>query len=261
MKICVCMKQVPVRDAVLRINEQQSWIDAKLLSYEVNEPDAYALEEALKLKDSFGGEVVVCSLGPVRDQMVIKDALAKGADRAIHFEDDAFAALDAFNTAKVLAEEIKKENFDLVLTGLQSDDYGFAQVGVVLAEMLGIAHATIVMDIQLEQGAAAMKVKRELEGGYFQWVELPLPALLTIQSGCNQPRYSTLKGIMAAKKKEIRKVLLSTLGWSAEQIANKQVIQKVYFPVKSKQTEFIEGSPKEAAAKLVEKLRNDARVI
>src|SRR5713101_5907577 len=210
MKIAVCIKQVPTRDWQPRLNESRTWIREQDATYEMNEPDAYALEESLRLKEKHAGEVVVCSAGPARVSQVIREALARGADRAIHVEDDGLAQADAFVVAEALASAMRDEKFDLILTGLQSDDQGFAQTGVILAERLGLPHATIIMEVQVDQGAGApgvIKVKRELEGGWFQWVAMPLPAVLTIQSGINQLRYATLKGIMAAKKKETRSVV------------------------------------------------------
>lgn len=259
MRIIVCLKQVPKRDLALRLNETGTWIKEADLSWEINEPDAYALEEALRLKEQWGGEVLVCSLGPARVEQTIREALAKGADRALHLVDPAFEGLDAFQTARVLAEALRAEPFDLILTGLQSDDYGYAQTGVILAEFLGLPHATIVM--QIEVLGDRVRVKRELEAGWFQWVELPLPALLTIQSGINQPRYATLKGIMGAKKKEIRRVTLADLPLSADDLRNKQELLRVFFPTKAKRTEFLEGTPEEIAARLVEKLRYEAKVL
>jgi electron transfer flavoprotein beta subunit len=259
MKILVCLKQVPARDAVLRLNAASTWIQETDLGFEINEPDIYALEEALRLKEKYGGAVVVCSLGPARSQQAIKEALAKGADRALHLDDPAFEGLDAFGTARAMARAIQKENPDLVLTGLQSDDDGYAQTGVILAELLGLAHSTIIMEIQSD--GKTLKVKRELEGGWFQWIELPLPALLTIQSGINKPRYATLKGIMAAKTKPIQKLTLADLGMSREDLAPRQKLSKIYVPVKSAQTQFLEGTPKEIAARLADKLKNEARVI
>jgi electron transfer flavoprotein beta subunit len=206
------------------------------------------------LKEKHGGEVVVCSAGPSRVAQVIREALARGADRAIHVEDEGLASADAFVTGGALAAAMKGEQFDLVLTGLQSDDQGFAQVGVILAERLGLPHATIVMEVQVPS-SSTLKVKRELEGGWFQWVTMPLPAALTIQSGINQLRYATLKGIMAAKKKEIRKVT------PAASSAPKQKIASLYVPEKGKKTQIIGGSPAEAAKELVRKLREEARVI
>ncbi|MGH9731570.1 MAG: electron transfer flavoprotein subunit beta/FixA family protein, partial [Candidatus Acidiferrales bacterium] len=181
---------------------------------------------------------------------------AKGADRGVHIADDKAHTLDPLGAAKSLAAAIEREKPDLVLTGLQSDDQGFGQTGVLLAECLGLPHATIIMQIEAQGGG--LRVKRELEAGWFQWVELPLPAVLTIQSGINKPRYATLKGIMAAKKKEIAAVTRESLGVPAELT---QRVERIYVPHKAKKTEFITGTPKEIAAKLVEKLKHEARVL
>ena len=253
MKIAVCIKQVPTREWQPRVDDSKTWIREADASFEMNEPDAYALEEALRLKEKHGGEVVVCSAGPARVAQVIREALARGADRAIHVEDDGLASADAFATSAALGAAMKDEKFDLVLTGLQSDDQGFAQVGVILAERLGLPHATIIMEVQAE--GSQLRVKRELEGGWFQWVAMPLPAVLTIQSGINQLRYATLKGIMAAKKKEIRKAA------APAGLAGKQKIVALYLPEKGKKTQIIGGSPAEAAKELVRKLRDEARVL
>jgi electron transfer flavoprotein beta subunit len=253
MKIAVCIKQVVTREWQLRVNESSTWIRDVDASFELNEPDAYALEEALRLKEKHSGEVVVCSAGPARAAQVLREALARGADRAIHVESDALATADAVTVADALAAAIRDEQFDLVLTGLQSDDQGFGQVGVVLAEKLGMPHATIIMEVHASD--SGLRVKRELEGGWFQWVTLPLPALLTIQSGINQLRYATLKGIMAAKKKEIRKVTPPAVGEPAQKIL------RVYFPEKGKKTQMLAGAPAEAARELVKRLREEARVI
>ena len=194
MKIAVCIKQVPTREWQPRIDDTKRGVREQDASFEMNEPDAYALEEALRLREKHGGEVVVCTAGPARASQVLREALARGADRAIHVEDDRLASIatDSFVVAGALADAVRDEKFDLVLTGLQSDDQGAAQTGVILAERLGLPHATIVMDVQVQE--PGVRVKRELEGGWFQWVQMPLPALLTIQSGINQLRYATLKG-------------------------------------------------------------------
>jgi electron transfer flavoprotein beta subunit len=255
MKIAVCIKQVPTRDWQPRLNDTRTWIREQDANFEMNEPDAYALEEALRLREKQGGEVVVCSAGPPRVAQVLREALARGADRAIHVEDEGLGNADAFVIAGALAAAMKDEQFDLVLTGLQSDDQGFAQTGVILAERLNRSHATIIMDVQVN--GSQLRVKRELEGGWFQWVVMPLPAVLTIQSGINQLRYATLKGIMAAKKKEIRKAALPG-GTTA---AAKSRILALYPPEKAKKTHLISGSPAEAAKELVRRLRDDARVI
>jgi len=259
MKIAVCIKQVPTREWHPRLTDDRTWIREQDASFELNEPDAYALEEALRLRETHGGEVAACSAGPARVQQVIREALARGADRGIHVEGAALAAADAHVVAEALAHGMAGESFDLVLTGLQSDDQGHAQMGVILAERLGIPHSTIIMEAEVQPGAdgqgSRIRVKRELEGGWFQWVAMPLPALLTIQSGINQLRYATLKGIMAAKKKEIRTVAPpGTLQpW--------QRIVSLSLPVKGQKSHMIGGSPAEAAQELVAKLRDEARAL
>jgi electron transfer flavoprotein beta subunit len=257
MKIIVLMKQVANKDAILRINKEATWIEEGDLSHEVNESDGYALEEALRLKEKLGGEVVVCSMGPQRVKSVIKDALARGADRAIHVAGDNLAQLSPYAAASVLAEAIREEQADLVLTGLQSDDYGYAQTGVIMAELLGLPHATIV--IEVDATGEQLRVKRELESGWYQWYAMQKPALLTIQSGISQIRYATLKGIMAAKKKEIKEV---TPASDAAAAPSHQRIEKIYLPEKTKQTQFLgDGDAKAGAVALAEKLRTEARVI
>jgi len=256
MKILVCMKQVPQKDAPLKLNESGNWIREDV-SYEVNEPDAYALEEALRQKEKHGGEVVVLTAGPARAAQVLREGLAKGADRAIHLEDPGFVGLDAFNTAKAIAASVKDEQFDLIFTGLQSDDYGYAQTGVILSEILGWPHATIIMEIEKKNGG--IRVKRELEAGYFQFVDMPLPAVLTIQSGINKLRYATLIGIKQAKNKPVRKVTMDEV--KSALAANRQKIERLYVPQKTKKTEMLDGPPAEVAKKLVDKLKNEIRVL
>ena len=253
MKIAVCIKQVPTREWQPRLNDDKTWIREQDVSYEMNEPDAYALEESLRLREKHSGEVVVCSAGPTRVQQVIREALARGADRAIHVDDAALGGADAFAAAAALAPAMADEHFDLILTGLQSDDQGHAQFGPVLATRLGVPHSTIIMEVVVD--GSTLRVKRELEGGWFQHVAMPLPALLTIQSGINQLRYATLKGIMAAKKKDIKRVV------PTEAVQSRQKVLALYHPTKSKQTVMIGGSPAEAAKELVKRLREEARVL
>ena len=256
MNIAVCIKQVVTRDWPLRADDGATWVRDHDASFEMNEPDAYALEEALRLKERHGGEVAVCSAGPPRVGQVIREALARGADRAIHVDSAELAAADAGVVAGALAAAIRSESFDLVLTGLQSDDQGFGQTGVVLAELLGLPHATIIMDVEaVGEGAGRIRVKRELEGGWFQWVSMPTPALLTIQSGINQLRYATLKGIMAAKKKDVRTVTPD----AAPAVGHR--ILEMYTPGTGKQTHLIDGAPADAAAELVRLLREEARAL
>jgi electron transfer flavoprotein beta subunit len=257
MKIIVLMKQVASKDAILRINKSETWIEESDLSFEVSESDGYALEEALRVREKLTGEVVVCSMGPARVKSVIKDALARGADRAIHVTGDNLGNLSPYAAASALAEAIRDEKPDLILTGLQSDDFGYGQTGVILAQILGLPHATIV--IELDASGDKLRVKRELESGWYQWYSMPLPALLTIQSGISQIRYATLKGIMAAKKKEIKEVSPAS---EIVERPNHQKIQKIYLPQKSKQTQLLgDGDAKAGAVALAEKLHTEARVV
>ena len=256
MKIIVALKQVPVRDSSVSIDARGKWFDERDLSYEINEPDAYALEAALLLKDKHGGEVVVLCAGPDRAASSIREALAKGADRAIHVACDDLPGLDSLTVARRLAAAAAPEKADLILTGLQSDDLGLGQTGVVVADSLGIPHATIIMEIEKRDGS--VRVKRELEDGWFQWVELPLPALLTIQSGLSRLRYATLMGIKKAKNKEIRRL-------SAQQLPAARPapvsLYRVYAPPRKKGAHMIGGSATEAATKLAEILKFEVRVL
>jgi len=259
MKIIVAIKQVPERDAHIRIDSTGNWIEESGLQYALNESDAYALEEALQLKEKFasaGDEVIVLSAGPERVGTTIQEALAKGADRAIHIVCDDLGARDALGVAKLLAAAIKQENPDLVLSGLQSEDLGLGQTGVIVAELLGLPHATLILHV--ERTESGLKVKRELEEGWFQTVELPMPAVLTIQSGGNKLRYATLMGIKRAKTKEVRELAASELDGDAAPVV---VLEQVTMPRKQKSTQILPGTAKEAAAALVEKLKFEVRVL
>jgi electron transfer flavoprotein beta subunit len=256
MKIVVALKQVPARDSALIPAASGRWIDENDLAFEINEPDAYALEAGLQFRDRHGGEVVAVSLGPARVAQSLREALAKGADRALHIEDDNPGRWDALGVAELLARAIAPEKPDLILTGLQSDDLGYGETGVLVAGRLGLPHASIVVEIEKLDGA--VRVKREWESGWFEHVELPLPALVTIQSGTVKLRYATLLGIKRARTKELRRLTVAELG---EPPAPTVEIARVYLPQKSRQTELLDGSPREAAAHLVERLRFVARVI
>jgi len=256
MKIIVCIKQVPERDAQVRISSSGKGIEESDIQFAMNESDAYALEEALQLKEKHGGEVVVLTAGPERAGSTIREALAKGADRAIQVESDNLNQLGALGVAQLLASAAKQESPDLVLTGLQSDDLEYGQTGVIMAELMGLPHASLILNV--EKTDTGITVKRELEEGWFQNIDLPLPAVLMIQSGGTKLRYATLMGIKKAKTKELRKVSDSDLGQSATPAAT---LEKIAQPQKQKSTQIISGSPKEAAATLVEKLKFEVRVI
>ena len=253
MKIAVLIKQVPGSESPLPLNSNQSWLDENGISYVMNECDNYAIEEALQIKEGNGdGEVVVISLGPERVQKVIREGLAKGADRAIHVQIDSGALADPLIIASLLTEAIRDEKFDLILSGLQSDDLGMGQTGIIVGEMLDMSTASLAMATELSEGK--IKVKRELEAGFFQWVSMSLPASITIQSGLNTPRYPSLKGIMGAKKKEINVV--------TPNVDNiRQSAKKVYVPQSDKQTTMIEGSVVQIVDKLVETFRNEIKVL
>ena len=256
MKIIVAIKQVPERDAMVRITPDAKGLEERDLQYAMNEPDAYALEEALQLKEKSGGEVVVISAGPERVGSTIREALAKGADRAIHVVCDNLTARDALGVARLLAAAIKPESPDLILTGLQSEDLGLGQTGVIVAELLNLPHASLIL--QVEVTGSEIKAKRELEEGWFQSVELAAPAVLTIQSGGNKLRYATLMGIKRAKTKEVRTVNASELAADAASVVT---LDSITLPKKQKSTQMLSGSAKEAAAALVEKLKFEARVL
>ena len=260
MKIVIAVKQVPSRDSQLKVNASGTWIEDSDLAWEINEPDAYALEAGLQLKEKLSGEVVVLCAGPDSAAQTIREALAKGADRAIHIE--AFPGnapagfTDPLALARLMAKALEAEKPDLILTGLQSDDLGYGQTGVILAEVMGLPHATIIMNV--EPAGNGIKVKRELEDGWFQHVEMPLPALLTIQSGATKLRYATLMGIKKAKTKDVRRVSAADLAGTGSPSIR---LDRIYMPEKTKHSQIFDGPPKEAAAKLVEKLRFEARVL
>ena len=254
MKIIVAIKQVPERDAQIIVAPDGKGIDDRDLAYTINEPDAYALEEALQLKEKNGGEVIALCAGPDRVASTLREALAKGADRAIHVNAEDLGRRDTLALAQLLADAIRSESPDLILTGLQSDDLGLGQTGVVLAQLLGIPHATLIMHVETTSGG--LRVKRELEDGWFQQLDMPLPALLTIQSGGNKLRYATLMGIKKAKSKPTA-TITATPSTAPPAIE----LLRVYLPEKQKRTQMLTGTPAEVAAQLVEKLQSEVRVL
>jgi len=274
MKIIVAIKQVPERDARIRIDSVGKWIDLADVEFAMNESDAYALEEALQLKEAHGGEVIVLSAGPERVGKTIREALAKGADRAIHIaseSEDELAQYDALGVAQLLAraieDEIVPEPDFLILTGLQSDDLGLGQTGVIVAELLGLPHASLILKVE-PTGSGTVRVLRELEDGWFQYLELHTPAVLTIQSGNSKLRYATLMGIKKAKTKPVKVISIADLmsedlgkspAWRPA--APVVVLEQVKLPTKQRTTQMLSGTPAEAAAKLVEKLQFEVRAL
>ena len=254
MKIAVLVKQVPGSESALPINDSQNWIDESSVTFVMNPPDNYALEEALILKEKIGeGEVVIVSMGPNRVQKVIREGLAKGADRGIHLLQEGKIENDPLSVSKKISTALKEENFDLILSGLQSDDTGMSQTGVLIGEFLGMSTATLVVETKIENDH--IRLKKELESGWYQWVVLPIPASISIQSGINTPRYPSLKGIMGAKKKEI-KCISSDL--KSDQ---SQTIESISLPQKSKQTEIIEADADSAVSRIMEILKSDVKVL
>tara|TARA_Y100000992_G_scaffold177855_1_gene119949 strand:+ start:169 stop:930 length:762 start_codon:yes stop_codon:yes gene_type:complete len=252
MKIAVLVKQVPGSESPLNIDSSEKGLDESQVTYITNESDNYAIEEALQICDKGEeGEVVIISMGPERVQKAIREALAKGAHRAIHINTNSSASSDPLVTASALASIMKDEKFDLIFSGLQSDDLGFGQTGVVLGEMLEMSTATLAMSTEVADGK--IRVKRELESGYFQWVTMTLPASISVQSGCNTPRYPSLKGIMGAKKKEITEVQF-------DEIDTFQSVKRLYSPSNSKETVMIEGSTEDIVEKLVDVLKNQIKI-
>lgn len=258
MKIVICIKQVPEKDTRFEINAQGTWIKEQDLTYEINECDEYALEEALRLKEKHGGEVILLTLGGESAEKTMRRGLAMGADRGILIVGERQQATDPLTIAKALLGQLQSETPDLVLTGVRSDDYAFSQTGTMLAELLGWPHATIVMKIETDAEGGSLKIQRELEAGLLEEVALPVPAVLTVQQGINQVRYASLKGIMAAKKKEVRRVDWAASGAGAER---KIAIQTLNLPKSDKKSEMIPGAPREAAAALVEKMKREMKIL
>lgn len=260
MKIISCLKDVPGRETRYQINSQENWIQDSDLTYEINECDEYALEEALKLREAHGGEVVILSLGSRRTEKSIRKGLALGADRALLVEDGDNGVTGPLATATVLAKALEGEEYDLILAGTQSDDYSYAQTGVMLAEKLGLPHATIVMEIEANPEEGRIKALREMESGWFQWLQLPLPAVLTIQAGISQVRYASLPGIMKAKKKEIRRIGLDELGIDLGSIPGLE-IRRLYYQQSDSKAEILQGDPDTMVETLLDKLRKEAKVL
>ena len=252
MKIAVLVKQVVGSESALKISQDQRWIDESSATFVMNPPDNYAIEEAMLIKEKLGlGEVVIVSMGPQRVQKVIREGLSKGADRGVHIETQDLKEIDPLYISKAFAETLRDENFDLILSGLQSDDNGMGQTGALLGELLNMSTATLVIETDINQNK--IRVKRELESGWFQWVELEFPCYIRIQSCINKNRYHYLKVIMLAKKKEIKVI-------PAPQVEKKQSISEIFVPKKSKETEFIETDIDSTVERIIEILKTEVKV-
>ncbi len=258
MEIIVCVKHVPeVAEVELRIDKSGRDIDRSGLVYDINEWDDYAVEEAIRIKEKFGGNVTVVTIGDENSDSTLRKCLAKGADKAIRITDKRINSSDPFIVAKVLSETLKKISFDLILTGVQSSDDGYAMVGPALAELLGIPHVTMAKKIEIKDNSII--VNRELEGGLGEVVEIEMPALITVQTGINEPRYVSIMGIKKAMKKEIRILSIDDLGLNEEEVGvdNSWLqIMEMYIPPVERRAEFIKGNPEEVASKIVEIIKS-----
>lgn len=264
MRIAVCIKQVPDTEARLRVAKDGLWLDEEDLRFVINESDGYAMEEALKIAEATGGEVVVLSLGPARVQEALRKALALGAARAVHLVDDAFQGGDARATANALAAAIRREEVDLVITGSQSDDVGYGSTASMIAGQLGWPQAWLVMGLEVEESHATAKVTREMESGMNEIFRLSLPAVIEVQAGINHPRYASLKGIMKAKRKPLDTPSPADLGLDPATIGaagSRVEILEVSFPDSGEGAQILEGDAASQVATLISKLQTEARVL
>jgi len=257
MDIIVCVKHVPeTAEADVRIDSTGKSIEKTGLVFDINEWDDYAVEEAVRIKEKLGGTVTVITVGSEDADSTLRKCLARGADKAIRVTDPKLEGSDGYAIAKVLSKVIKDLPHDLILTGAQAGDDGYAVVGPALAQLLGIPHATLVKKIEFKNGTAV--VNRELEGGLEEIVEVKLPAVLTVQTGINEPRYVSIMGIRKAMKKEIKVLSLADIGLSENEVGEAGSwirIERMYIPPVEKQAEFVKGSPEEVAAKIAELLK------
>lgn len=258
MDIIVCVKQVAqTSEAEISIDENQRDIRKENLVFDLNEADNYALEEALLIKERFGGNLTVITLGDEDSDRMLRTCLSKGADNAIRLTDSRFEGSDGYVTAKILASAIKKLKFDIILTGIQASDDGYAQVGVALAQLLGIPHVSMVTKLEIENNKA--RVERELENGLGEVIDVELPAVFTIQTGINEPRYGSVRGIKIALKKPIKVMDSSELGLGEEEIGepgSKTKIEKIFIPIVEKRAEIIQGDTDEVSEKLSKVLKD-----
>jgi len=262
MKIVVCVKEVPDMESKFNIIDDCR-IDESQVAFKMNDFDEYAVEEALQIKEKFGGEVIIVSAGPDRIVKDIRQSFAMGADWGVHINDRDVDSGDSFVLASAISKAIEKiGDVDLVLTGVQAEDDMAAVIGVMIAEMMGLPHCTNVAKVQIGDDKKSITINRELEGGLNEVLETTLPAVLSIQSGINQPRYATLPRIMQAKKKRLDVERGAELGVSElGEAGSKTSFIKMFIPIAEHRAELIEGDPKAAAATLVDKLKNEVKVI
>lgn len=258
MEIIVCVKQVPeIQETETRIDKTGRDIDIKDLVMDINEWDSYALEEGLLLKEEQGGTLTVVTVGPESTEDTLRACFAKGADRAIRLGDERFQGSDAYTIAKILHRAIQSMEFDLILTGAQASDDGYAQVGVALAQLLGIAHAALVKKLKVENNH--IRVSRELEGGLQEVLELALPAAITIQTGINEPRYASILGIRKAMSKQIQVQNADDLRLRKQEVGEEGSctrLQRLFLPPTGKRAHILEGTVKKIVGQLGEILKD-----
>jgi electron transfer flavoprotein beta subunit len=253
MDIGVCIKRVPDIPDFVQIDVSAKDITRDTLIFKINDWDEYVLEEAIQLKEKLGGMVTAITVGPKECDDILRRALALGADRAIRIDEDV-TAKDSYSVAKILSTLISSLSYDLVMFGMQSEDLGRGQLGPMVAEMLGIPHAVGITELQVQD--KKVKVSEELGGRVLASYTLKLPALLTIQTGINKPRYVSVAGIRRARDKELKVMTLDELGLSRDALTPMVRLEKLDLPPKGKEAEIISGSPEEAAEKLATTLGN-----
>ena len=255
MNILVCIKQVPDMESKFKVGAEGTWYDSADLAWRMNEYDEYAVEQAVQLKEKTGGDLTVLCIGPDRVKETMKKALAMGCDRGVHVADDASFTRDPFAIASIIAEFARSKGFDLIFTGMQSQDRGSAQVGVLAAEMLNLPSITTIVDFAFDNNT--ISVKRELEGGVKAKVTCPTPALVTCQLGLNTPRYPTLPNIMKAKKKELLSIPVADL----LKVQGLEETASLYFPEKKGGGLILEGDIGDLADRLIKILKEKTAVL
>ena len=249
MNIIVCVKRVPLTQEVdLEVDESKKGIRKDMLAFAINEWDNYAIEEAIRLKEKSEGTAIAITIGSEDDEEVLRRCLAMGADKAIRI-DPGDLDMDGFVISRILAEVIKGLEYDLVFTGVQADDDNHGLVGIMLAEHLGLAHAAVVTGVEPEGGEVTVRL--ELEGGIDEVSKIRLPALLSIQTGINEPRYVSIMGIRKAAKKELNVIKLEELNLSGDDLSQRTYIEEVFLPPDTEGAEIIEGDPSTVAEEIV----------
>lgn len=249
MDIVVCVKRVPLTQEVdLEIDPSKKEVRKDMLAFVINEWDNYAIEEAVLLKEKFGGTVTAITIGNEDDEEVLRRCLAMGADKALRIDDEG-VNLDCFVISKILAKAIEGMHYDLILTGVQADDDNQGMVGILLAEQLGLPHAAVVTGVEPEENEATIRV--ELEGGMDEVSKIKLPALLSIQTGINEPRYVSIMGIRKAAKKELNVVKVDELSLSEDDLLRQTIIEELFLPPETEGAEIIEGDPSTVAEEII----------